>query len=221
MLIVTFVGIAIPENRSLSWNDWRHSFGEIDPRYVVEPRHNNLLLAGVQTNWPQALIAICYYGYNGLFTNFLVAEEMSRFAVYRKGLRLSSRTCGAQRSTYFLSLPYRYAIPISAIGGILHWLCSQSLYLVSVRSQPTASTIKGVVSILVFKHNQVSALDNLRWLEPWRTYSYGFKLGRAHRFWILPIGNHCDRNCHSLNANSRHVFWNPEFFKRYAARGQL
>jgi hypothetical protein len=58
-------------------------------------------------------------------------------AYHRKGLRVSENPRGAQRSTYFLQLPYRYAIPLLIVSSAMHWMVSQSLFLVTVlRYQP-------------------------------------------------------------------------------------
>ncbi|KAL4942782.1 hypothetical protein BDV06DRAFT_211600 [Aspergillus oleicola] len=54
-----------------------------------------------------------------------LAAEWSRYAVSRRGIRVSWNPQSAQRSTYFLSLPYRYAIPLITVHTILHWLISQ------------------------------------------------------------------------------------------------
>jgi hypothetical protein len=73
-----------------------------------------------------------YYTYNSLFTCFLAGREWSQYAIQRKGLRVSSGPHGQQRSTYFLQLPYKVAFPLMALSGILHWLTSQGIFLVSV-----------------------------------------------------------------------------------------
>lgn len=39
---------------------------------------------------------------------------------------------GAQRDTYFLQLPYRYSIPLLIFSGGLHWLISQTFFLVNL-----------------------------------------------------------------------------------------
>ena len=39
---------------------------------------------------------------------------------------------GAQRSFYFLSLPYRYSVPLLLSYTILHWQVSQALFYVRV-----------------------------------------------------------------------------------------
>ena len=54
------------------------------------------------------------------------------YAFKLKGLRVSSRPKGAQRSTYFLQLPYRFGIPLMVLSGTLHWLVSQSIFLIAI-----------------------------------------------------------------------------------------
>lgn len=63
-----------------------------------------------------------------------LSAEWSDYAVHRKGLRVSTTPKGDQRSTYFLSLPYRYGIPVLVLSTLLHWLMSQSLFLVAVHA---------------------------------------------------------------------------------------
>jgi hypothetical protein len=66
------------------------------------------------SNSPQLLLSILYLNYNGLFSCMLAADEWSRFRQTRKSLRVTSPS-GQQRSTYFLSLPYKYAIVSSIL----------------------------------------------------------------------------------------------------------
>ncbi|KXX81510.1 hypothetical protein MMYC01_202482 [Madurella mycetomatis] len=93
-----------------------------------------LLLSNVVlANCPQAVMSLLYFTYNGLFTNIALGTEWDSYASKRKGLRVStSRLSGAQRSTYFLQLPYRYSIPLLTFSGLLHWLISQSIFLVFI-----------------------------------------------------------------------------------------
>lgn len=88
----------------------------------------NVLVA----NTPQVILSFVYVQYNGSFTSMMLGAEWNRFASVRKGLRVSASPTGAQRSTYFLQLPYRAAFPLMALSATLHWLCSQSLFLVSI-----------------------------------------------------------------------------------------
>ena len=82
-------------------------------------------------NSPQLVLTILYFLYNSLYTSMFAAFEWSRFALQRKGLRVSSPT-GSQRSTYWLQLPWVYSLPLAIAAAILHWLVSQSLFLVRI-----------------------------------------------------------------------------------------
>jgi hypothetical protein len=60
----------------------------------------------------------------------------------RKTLRVSAPV-GIQRSSYFVSMPLRYGIPLIVTMSLLHWLISQSLFVVatvSYESDGTAGT---------------------------------------------------------------------------------
>jgi len=85
-------------------------------------------------NAPQVALSLIYFTYNSLFTSMSLANEWSHYHIHQKGLRISSVPQGAQRSTYFLQLPYRFAIPLMITAGTLHWLVSQSIFLVNVEA---------------------------------------------------------------------------------------
>ncbi|DAA77384.1 TPA_exp: Uncharacterized protein A8136_6644 [Trichophyton benhamiae CBS 112371] len=78
--------------------------------------------------------SLIYFAYNGILTAMTMSAEWSQYATQRKGLRVSAAPNAAQRSKYFLSLPYRYAIPLMTTSGILHWLISQSFFLVGIEA---------------------------------------------------------------------------------------
>jgi len=85
----------------------------------------NALLANV----PQLLLSISYFFFNGLCTAMATAQEWNSFATSRKGLRVSQPS-GSQRSTYFLQLPYKYGLPLTVTSCVMHWLLSESFFLV-------------------------------------------------------------------------------------------
>jgi hypothetical protein len=95
------------------------------------PIDGNTLLLAWLVNLPQLILSMCYLALNNICTFLATAEEWNNFALTRKGLRVS-RPVGEQRSTYFLQLPYRLAIPLMITSGTLHWLLSQSFFLVRV-----------------------------------------------------------------------------------------
>ena len=80
-------------------------------------------------NLPQIVLSFCYLALNGICTSMAGAQEWNGIAQTRKGLRVT-RPTAKQRSTYFLQLPYRWAVPLILTSGILHWLLSQSLFFV-------------------------------------------------------------------------------------------
>ncbi|PVH83271.1 hypothetical protein DL98DRAFT_616641, partial [Cadophora sp. DSE1049] len=85
------------------------------------------------TNLPQAVLSLAYFTYNNLFTCMLQDVEWHGFSTTPKPLRVSGSPRGIQRKTYFLHLPYRFAIPLIVLSGILNWVASQSLFLVHVQ----------------------------------------------------------------------------------------
>ncbi|KAK7708318.1 hypothetical protein SLS57_009052 [Botryosphaeria dothidea] len=82
-------------------------------------------------NLPQLLLSLLYVLLNGLVTSLSLAAEWSRHAHARRALRVSHPR-GAQRSTYFLQLPYRLGVPLLACAAGLHWLVSQSIFVAKV-----------------------------------------------------------------------------------------
>lgn len=61
--------------------------------------------------------------------------EWSQFGVLRKPLRVSSLRQGDQRTRHVLQLPYRFSIPLVACSVLVHWLISQSLFLIAVETE--------------------------------------------------------------------------------------
>ena len=79
-------------------------------------------------NTPQLMLSSIYLCYNALFTCISSSVEWMNFCKHKKGLRVSKPE-GEQRRTYFLSLPYRYSIPLATKSMLLHWLLSQTMFV--------------------------------------------------------------------------------------------
>ena len=79
----------------------------------------------------QLMVSFLYLFYNNIITRQLVAAEWIRFLKPKgkKSLRVSSPV-GMQRSSYMLSLPMSYSIPLMMAFMLLHWLVSQSVFII-------------------------------------------------------------------------------------------
>lgn len=144
-LLVLAAGIAIlavfgsePKSSDGLYADWKsYGFGvslkgnSLVSFTVGQSVTQNVLLV----NTPQVLVSVVYVLYNAVLTSTVLTAESSAYSLVRRALRVSQPR-GDQRSTYWLSLPYQYALPLMATMGILHWLISQSLFLVRFRLYP-------------------------------------------------------------------------------------
>ncbi|KAK5754060.1 hypothetical protein LTS12_015814 [Elasticomyces elasticus] len=111
-------------------------FGAVDPRALLNvglptTGTDGLVASVLLANLPQAILSCLYLMYNGMYTSMHLSQEWSTYAVQRKPLRVTA-PCGEQKSTYFLSLPYTYAIPLLIASATLNWLVSQSLFLARI-----------------------------------------------------------------------------------------
>lgn len=82
-------------------------------------------------NTPQVVISFLYLSYNGLFTSMLANREWANYTHKRAELRVTVPK-STQRSTYFLSLPYRYSLPLIIASILLHWFVSQTLFIARI-----------------------------------------------------------------------------------------
>lgn len=144
MINILSQGIALPQL----------GFGRVVPAAIISSwAISNLRSADQQivasiliANLPQLVLSGLYLSINGLLTNMWMAAEWSDFAHERKYLRVSTPK-GAQRSTHFLSLPYRIALPLMVSLGLLHWLVSQSIFLAVAANYDTKGNLIDATSI--------------------------------------------------------------------------
>jgi hypothetical protein len=87
----------------------------------------------------------------------LLAAEWSTFAHKRKSLRVSDPKPG-QKSTYFLQLPYRYAIPLLILSGVLHWSVSQSIFIAQAASFQRNGELKDPAAISTCGYSPVAII---------------------------------------------------------------
>lgn len=115
---------------------WKLGFGALSPftfLHIGLPTDDpaGLISNVLVANSPQFILSLLYLFYNGIISSFLVQREFSRMKSMRRPLRVSE-PLGIQRSSYFISLPLRYGIPLYTTSGMMHWLISQSLFLARI-----------------------------------------------------------------------------------------
>lgn len=85
----------------------------------------------VIANSAQLIVTVAYYFFNRVLTSMLASAEYSSYGTDRKALRVTWPVKDSkQRSTYWLSVPYKYGIPILLLFTAIHWLVSQGYYYV-------------------------------------------------------------------------------------------
>ena len=118
-----------PSNPSFS-KQWATGLGT--PISSAVARGSASVLANVFiANCPQLVLSVAYVSYNCLFTCLVLSREWLSYASERKGLRTTFPK-GAQRSSFWLNIPYRFSIPLLIASGLLHWLLSQSIFLAQI-----------------------------------------------------------------------------------------
>ncbi|KAL8903197.1 MAG: hypothetical protein Q9207_004090 [Kuettlingeria erythrocarpa] len=130
VLCLSFNFIVV-QGHSVTWTDLRNAD-------LGEPVGNNIFSMDISlaatvviANIPQIILSYVYILFNSLYTCMLAGHEWTQFAKHRKTLRVTSPV-GAQRSTFWLQLPYRYSLPLVTCSSLLAWLASQSLFLVKI-----------------------------------------------------------------------------------------
>lgn len=98
-------------------------------------------------NIPQIFVALAFLFYNPLLVMLNVNESWLAMCLRRKNLRVRA-PLGAQKGAYLLGLPLRMALPWMLVSILLHWLISQSIFLVRVRVMDLKSNYSAFESIL-------------------------------------------------------------------------
>ncbi|KAH6865739.1 hypothetical protein BKA58DRAFT_461727 [Alternaria rosae] len=179
---------------------------------------NNLLDFGTSlipgvllANTPQLVLSYLYIALNALYTNMFVSAEWASYVKTRKPLCVTSPT-GFQRDSYWLNAPFRYAIPITIMPGLFHWLASQSISKVQV-SITDLHTRKAVNEISTCGYYPVAII--LTTVVGFTIVAGAFVISR---FWCLagiPLASSCpaaiSAACHALsedvNASLLPVQW--------------
>ncbi|KAL4799209.1 hypothetical protein BDV19DRAFT_385460 [Aspergillus venezuelensis] len=124
-------GLSLLDNTSSIWTS---GLGAVNTETMIDALGwpggliPNVLIANI----PQLIFSFLYFMSNAILTNMTLASEWDNFALHRKGLRVSKKPAFHQRRTHFLSLPFRFGVPLMLLSALLHWLMSQSIFLVRV-----------------------------------------------------------------------------------------
>ncbi|KAF2108210.1 hypothetical protein BDV96DRAFT_285358 [Lophiotrema nucula] len=130
--IIAVICISFPICTAAAFNvsrAWGTTSDIILGRFKVNSE--NTLLVAWLANTPQLILSFCYLSINSECTSMAGAYEWNNMGTSRKGLRVT-KPFQDQRSTYFLQLPYRWSLPLAAVSGGIHWLLSQSIFLVRI-----------------------------------------------------------------------------------------
>ena len=106
-------------------------FGRIRTDSVLYVSSSGAAPVILVANIPQLILSIGYLLINRLITTMAASREWALFAHQKKGLRVTSPS-GDQRSTYWLQLPFKICIPLLVLSVLLHYVVSQSFFLVSL-----------------------------------------------------------------------------------------
>lgn len=128
-LNILAISSATRDRTHVSQWDWGTASSLTIPFIQTNFGTQGAILTAWLANLPQVCLSFVYFSINRICTSICFAKEWNDYATHRKGLRVTE-PAGRQRDTHFLQLPYRWAIPLTITSGLLHWLLSQSLFLV-------------------------------------------------------------------------------------------
>lgn len=172
---------------------------------------NSILIGMVAVaNLPQVIVSCLYFAYNTVYTSMVSADEWSRFTLHRKALRTTNPR-GEQRSTYWLSLPWTYALPLAIASSVLHWLISQSLFVArteildtygnpeSISYMEVGYSPLAILTALLFGCGMIVAMI----LNGFRKLKGGILVGNNS----LAISAACHRSVNDVGAELKKVQW--------------
>jgi hypothetical protein len=149
--VVTFgVWEWVMVGQGMSWGDrWkRFGFGNIDPATSIVPGSadyqegtpNTFPLQVIIANLPQLWLSIGYLLWNNQISRIWLEREWRGFYNKRKLPRVSYDTGTSKEevhATRWLQLPYWLTFLLIALNTVLHWLVSQTLFVVEILPSAT------------------------------------------------------------------------------------
>ena len=133
---------------------WRSGIGQPQPNSVLNSNPMSVAQGFLLANVPQIIASYWYLMVNSILSTMLAMQEWTSFATEKaKGLRVTRPVEGEgseQRKTYFLSVPFRWAIPSIILAILLHWFCSQMLFLVRIEVIDMQGAVSGRSTVQPF-----------------------------------------------------------------------
>ncbi|KAK8243531.1 hypothetical protein HDK90DRAFT_125707 [Phyllosticta capitalensis] len=142
-----------PEN-GLSWGTSSTTGFSLSANPFIS---KGMLLNALVANTPQLILSAGYLLFNGFYTSMAIVGEYNDFSIQRKALRVSQPR-GQQRSTYFLQLPYKWAIPLNTAAAALHWLLSQAIFFTRIDKMGSDGKLKREVSVSACNYSVRSSI---------------------------------------------------------------
>ena len=174
--------------------------------FVAPLEDESIIGATLLANTPQLMLSGIYLCSNALFTCMSSSAEWMSFCRHKKGLRVSKPE-GEQRRTYFLSLPYRYSIPLAAKSILLHWIFSQSISNHRIKSYSPDQTpnpygnVRDITANFILLYFIMIPLGGLLFLVP---VGFGFRKFHAN----MPLARNnsmvISAACHPIRASESH-----------------
>lgn len=91
---------------------WRiKGFGVIQSDAMLKELATTFVGMELLANTPQLPVSLLYFLFNDHFTRMHLAADYNNYALRRRPLRASFPK-GEQQSTFYLTIPYRYSLPL-------------------------------------------------------------------------------------------------------------
>ncbi|PUU77973.1 hypothetical protein B9Z19DRAFT_1115177 [Tuber borchii] len=180
-------------------------FGKVNSVSRVTLPIQSITQAILLANLPQTILSFLYLTYNSLFTCMLSGHEWSLFGHHHRTLRVTSPRPG-QRSTYWLQIPYTYAIPLMILSGLLHWLTSQSIFLARVEiSDPLGKETTTTINTVGYSCIAIIFVLTLGILALLTAGGMGYKLFAAEITTVGSCSAAISAACHAWGEGSEEI----------------
>lgn len=120
---------------------WDLGFGRAhQDAVVIYDTVTSLVGVALLANIPQILLALVWLLYMGIMTSMFLAADWAVFGTKGQPLMVKNAR-GEQRGTWLLGAPLAWGLPLLILQVILHWLISQSIFLISLNIHDPDGTL--------------------------------------------------------------------------------